>query len=218
MSKIRRTEAEIKAGFPVAAKKAGKTLKEWKAEQCEIKVETKKRKKLIQQETSTRLRRTLEEINVGLSVEEKRNGVTIEDKRKINSSGEKVIKTTIKSKTPYEEEVLDRVDMSDDGTVRTVFKSRQTTVEKIIEKPVIKEIRILNESTGRERTVKEILDEEIGKCKWEWKHIPLDNKFKVTMLGTLGKQGWRFAFMINWKIVDPNSKKLDELCFQRMKT
>ena len=141
----------------------------------------------------------------------------MEDKKKINSSGKKVVKTTIKSKTPYEEEVLDRVDISDDGTVKTVFKSRQTIVEKIIEKPVIKEIRILSEKDGRERTVKEILEEEIGKCNWEWKHVPLDDKFKVTILNTLGKQGWRFAFMTNWKLVNPNSKKMDELCFQRIK-
>ena len=219
MSKIRRTQAEIEAGFPVAAKKNGMTLKAWQKQQNDIKKETEKRKNIIEKspDKHTRLRRTQEEIEVGLSVEEKRRGVTVEDKKRLNKDSGQVIKTTLKSKTPYEEEVLDKVDMSDDGTVRTVFKSRQTVVEKIIEKPVIKEVRILTESTGRERTVKEILEEEIGKCKWEWKHVPMDSKFKVNMLDAFGKQGWRFAFMTNWQAVTPGSKKPDELCFQRIK-
>ena len=116
-------------------------------------------------------------------------------------------------------EVVDKIEMSDDGTTRTVFKSRETVVEKIIEKPVIKEVRVLSEKDGRERTVKQIIEEELGlNVKWEWLHIDLDNKFKVSQLNTLGKQGWKFAFMTDWKTIYPNTKKVDQLCFQRVKS
>jgi len=215
MGKIRRTQAEIKAGFPVEAKKSGITLKDWKAQQREIKEETDKRKKLVKPETPTRLRRTQEEIKAGLTVGEKKRGVTIADKKR-TSMGEKVVETKLVSKTPYEDEVVDKIETSNDGTVQTVFKSRQTVIEKIIEKPVIKEVRILHEKDGRERTVKDIMEEEIGKCKYEWKRLPMDKSFKVTMLDTLGKQGWRFAFITNWKIMNPNTKKPDEVCFQKI--
>jgi len=216
MSKIRRTQAEIKAGFPVELKKQGKKLEDWQQQQEEIKNETQKRKNLIKQEIPTRLRRTQAEIEANLSVTEKRRGVTIEDKKKLNKVSTTVLKEVITSKTPYETEILDNVDISDDGVVKTVFKTRQTTVEKFIEKPVIKEVRILSEKDGRERTVKEILEEEIGKCKYEWKRLPMDKSFKVTMLDTLGKQGWKFAFIAAWKLMDQTTKKPDEICYQRI--
>lgn len=64
---------------------------------------------------------------------------------------------------------------------------------KPMAKEVIKEIRILGMS-GIEKTVSELIKEEIGEATWEWKELLLDGTFKVSILDELGKEGWKFAF------------------------
>lgn len=62
------------------------------------------------------------------------------------------------------------------------------------EVPVVKEVRIINENQGTEKSISEIVREEVGKVKaWEYKMIPM-NKFNVKELHKLGKEGWKYAF------------------------
>jgi hypothetical protein len=47
---------------------------------------------------------------------------------------------------------------------------------------------------------------------WEWQYLEVDNKFKLNMLEKVGKDGWKFAFVLETAF---SSKKNPVLCFQR---
>lgn len=78
---------------------------------------------------------------------------------------------------------------------------------------VIKEVRIITDAQGTEKTVTEIILEEIGKVKvWEYKNIPI-NEFSVKDLKKLGQDGWRYAFDLTPAVT--HSVKVTTLVFQR---
>ena len=81
------------------------------------------------------------------------------------------------------------------------------------EVPVIKEVRIINENQGTEKSVTEIIREEVGKVRcWEYKMIPM-NQFSVKELHKLGKDGWKYAFDLNPQLT--TSVKITTFVFQR---
>lgn len=155
-------------------------------------------------EKVTRIRRTKAEVESGMTQEEKRAQVlglkTTKAKAKSKSSKSK--------KTPKKEVTKTQVKVS----------TKKPEVVEVEKEVIIKEVRILNGTTGTKQTVKELLDEELGKCSWEWKYIPMDKDFKVSMLNTLGKQGWKFAFIHEPGVVNERAKnKPNVICMQRAK-
>lgn len=94
-----------------------------------------------------------------------------------------------------------------------IVKTKVVYVDKEI--PVIKEIRIIKDNQGTEKSVTEIVREEVGKVKiWEYKMIPI-NEFCVKDLKALGKAGWRYAFDISPEV--SHAFKITNLVFQRAK-
>lgn len=94
-----------------------------------------------------------------------------------------------------------------------IEKTKVVYIDKEI--PIIKEVRIINDAQGTEKSVTEIIREEIGKIKiWEYKMIPV-NEFCVKDLKKLGKEGWRYAFDISPEV--SHAFKVTTLFFQRAK-
>ncbi len=94
-----------------------------------------------------------------------------------------------------------------------IEKTKVVYIDKEI--PIIKEVRIINDAQGTEKSVTEIIREEIGKIKiWEYKMIPV-NEFCVKDLNKLGKEGWRYAFDISPEV--SHAFKVTTLFFQRAK-
>ncbi|HNW88076.1 MAG TPA: hypothetical protein PKN48_00305 [Bacteroidales bacterium] len=94
-------------------------------------------------------------------------------------------------------------------------KVEQVPSSKPMAKEVIKEIRILGMS-GIEKTVSDLIQEEIGEATWEWKELLLDGAFKVSILNELGKEGWKFAFFFErTKFVE--TAKYDIIAMHRLR-
>jgi len=88
-------------------------------------------------------------------------------------------------------------------------------VELKVPYPVIQEVRVLTNTQGTEKTIVEIVREELDKVKiWEFKTIPLSG-FSVKNLDPLGKDGWKFVFDLSPDICP--SVKENTLVFQRPK-
>jgi len=168
----------------------------------------------------SRIRRTQAEIEAGLTVEQKKRGLTLNDLPKIHEEGQKaqeVRKTAKEFKKPRKDpnpivESWEEVDHN----YQKVYKYR--VKEKIVEKevPVVKEVRILNGTKKTEKTVQEILDRELQKCQWEWKEVKMDSSFRTSLLKDLGKKGWKMAYIMEWRSLKPEWKgKPDTMFFQR---
>jgi hypothetical protein len=71
------------------------------------------------------------------------------------------------------------------------------------------------ETDNNRKELKNLIKAELEKCTWEWMYVDLDIKFKVTDLEKYGKQGWKLAFIHDYKLLDSTSKKQIVLCFQR---
>ena len=171
-----------------------------------------------------RIRRTREEIDAGLTVAQKKKGVTLADissNKKEQRRREKLVKSTKPKRkkrspnTKYDTQEIIRDTF--EGPVKYIYKTNEVIKEVEVEIPVIKEVRILNGLKKTEKTVQQIMSEELEKCIWEWKHVTLDKKFKVKDLDTYGKQGWKFAFIHSPSTTNPKSTKPDIVCFQRPK-
>ena len=226
--RIRRTRKEIEAGMPAEIKAQGVTLKEF----------LKKDKKPLVTK-SKRIRRTKEEIDAGMSAEDKRKGLTleainrrnkktIETKDKLEKFRKQIKKEDEKKKIKRKKrktkkyariktslELIDATKKGREGLpTRTVFKDR--IVEKKVEVPTIKEVRILNGTKSTDKTVQELLQQELNKCKWEWKEVKETDFQGISQLTCLGNKGWKFTHEIDWKIVNPEWKnKPRSLYFQR---
>jgi hypothetical protein len=149
----------------------------------------------------TRIRRSKAEMAAGMTVEDKRAGLTMDTFKASNKEAEKKPLSTSAKKATKE--------YADTG-IKLIFEER--IVEKEI--PVIKEVRILNSTEGTEKTVQEIMNLELRKCTWEWMQLPIKD-FTVAQLKKLGKEGWHMAFTHNPKDHIPSSTKGEQLCFQR---
>ncbi|MBC8551990.1 MAG: hypothetical protein H8D23_20280 [Candidatus Brocadiales bacterium] len=192
----RRTKAEIEAGFPHELKAKGVDFMQWVEEQrAEAKPNGRPKPQLPLMGV---VRRAKEEIEAGFPIEVKRTGVTFdqwkEEQAKLVAEVEKQKKTKkVLIEAPPEPK-----------------QAPKTKVEyvKHVEKVIV-------ETNNNRKELKEIIQETFDKCVWEWKHVPMDNKFKVSTMTSLGKQGWKFAFIFDPKMVSENSKKVQQMCFQR---
>jgi|APSaa5957512535_1039671.scaffolds.fasta_scaffold41820_3 hypothetical protein len=171
-----------------------------------------------------RIRRTKEEIEAGLTVAQKKKGVTLADvsaTQKEKQRREKIVKSISperKKRSPnIKYDTQEVIKDTFEGPVKYIYKTNEVIKKVEIEVPVVKEVRILNGLKKTEKTVQHIMDEELGKCIWEWKHVALDSKFKVKDLDVYGKDRWKFAFIHSSKISNPKSVKPDIICFQRPK-
>lgn len=190
---IRRTEEEIKADFPHALKLKGVKLEDWKRNK-KIEETRHKTKMLLDN-----IRRTKKEIKAGFPIEKKRAGITLDqwlEKRAEENAKLKPIGNKVESKLQTRKE--------EESKTKTKRKDLPAT-----------HVLIVNDKED-EKTIERIVREAVEYCKWEWKMIPLDNKFKIQMLKTLGDQGWKLAFILENSIVNPNSNKPDMLSFQRI--
>jgi len=177
-----------------------------------------------------KIRRTKAEIKAGLTVDQKKSGLTLESflqKQKEQSKEEKKRKKLLKNSSSKRKQrapnhnyvTTKEVIRNDfDGPTKYVYKTETKVVEKEVKIPVIKEVRILNGTKSSEKTVQEIMTIELEKCSWEWKNVTMDNTFKVTDLNKYGKKGWKFCFIYDPKVSFPKSTKPDEIVFQRPKT
>tara|TARA_Y100000034_G_scaffold119927_1_gene162218 strand:+ start:1796 stop:2326 length:531 start_codon:yes stop_codon:yes gene_type:complete len=173
----------------------------------------------------TRIRRTKKEIEAGLTVESKKRGVTLEQQIEQNEQHANArvqarqIQDAATRKKPRKAakkivETYDEVDHK----YKKIYKYR--VQERIVEKevPVIKEVRILNGTKGSEKTVQELLNQELNKCTWEWKELKMDNNFRATDMKELGKRGWKMTHIMEWRLLKEDwKKKPDTMFFQRPK-
>ena len=149
-----------------------------------------------------RVRRTKAEIAKGVTVEQKKQMM---EESTNGTTGPKILDIS-----------EDKVEYDPDAKI--VYKYKTKYIEKEIEKeiPIIKEIRILNGTEKTKKTVNELLQIEVDKCIWDWKEVKLDKDFRSTMLSKLGNQGWRMAYIMEWKHLKSSwREKPDSLFFQR---
>ncbi len=193
MARLRRTKEEIEAGFPHELKAAGTIFEDWQAEKNKL-------EEVIDSENSapTQLgvRRTQEEIDAEFPIEEKRNGVTFEEWKDRATVDISIARKLVKIDPPPE------------------LKQAPAPVKPKVE--YIKHTEtIIVKTEDNEEELKSLIQEAFDKCVWEWKEVPIDSKFRVPMMHSLGAQGWKFAYIFDPKMVDITSKKPEIMMFQR---
>ena len=156
-----------------------------------------------------KVRRTKEEIEAGITLTQKKEMIdkALVSKQEAKKSGVKNPATV--SPTLYEEY---------DPNTKTIYKYKTRTVEKevIKEVPVVKEVRILNGTEGTKTTVQEFLNEQLQKCRWEWKEVKMDGDFKSSIMNELGAKGWKMTHIMSWRLLKEDwKKKPDSMYFQR---
>jgi len=70
---------------------------------------------------------------------------------------------------------------------------------KKIKEPVVEEIV---DNTIVRKLIIELIDEEFSSGIFQWKSLKLDKTFTQKVLSDLGKEGWKFAFVLDtsaWK-------------------
>ncbi|MBC8410075.1 MAG: hypothetical protein H8E12_15355 [Rhodobacteraceae bacterium] len=177
----------------------------------------------------SRVRRTKQEIEAGMSVAQKQQSMSLEtfleqkerikhSKTLLEENKKAIADSKRKKKRKPAAPIIETWD-DVDHDYKTIYKYR--VQEKIVEKevPVIKEVRILNGTTKTQLTLQELLDQELQKCTWEWKEVKMDSTFRTTVLSELGKEGWRMTHIMEWRRIKADWKdKPDSIFFQRSKT
>jgi len=191
MSRVRRTSEEIAAGFPHELKIEGVLFEDWSAKKDKVRT-------VIKEDTATQVgvKRTQEEIEAGFPLEEKRNGVLLAEwldrtKKAVNAGRKAAV-----------------LDPPPEVKQPPVPKKREIEYVKHTETIIVKTDENAEELRG-------LIQEAYDSCVWEWKEVPIDSKFKVSRMKTLGSQGWRYAYIFDPKCVDSNSKKPQIMMFQR---
>jgi len=133
-------------------------------------------------------RRTRDEISIGMTVDEKKAGMTYTQKLEGKTVSD--LKSPVRKKP----------------AIKTSEKVNKT------KEPVVKTETVILKNG---KTVQEVLNNELERCSWDWKYIKIDKNFKLEGLTKLGREGWKFAFVHEPKILDPNSKKPSTICMQR---
>jgi hypothetical protein len=161
------------------------------------------------------VRRTKEEIKAGFPHKLKEQGVDFtiwleeQKKQKVYEQEDlKSKKTTKENQLPKKEFPLKK------NLKLKVFEEKEPENEnkkeyvKIVEKIIIKD-------KNNEKQLKDLINEALDNCLWEWKRVPLDDTFKVEYLDKYGKEGWKMAFIYEPKLINSNSNKPNYICFQR---
>lgn len=203
----RRTVEEIAAKFPHALKLKGVLFEDWVTDQKNSvtnKNSKQKRPAVAEMVVSEHniLRRTTKEIEAGLPLGMKRDGMTLEAWLERQEKKEK-------KPIPEKEKTKE---------VKSEFFSKPKQPDPPPKKVYVRSIeRIIIQTKDNEEEIKNLINEAVDQCLWEWKNVPLDNKFKITILDKLGKDGWKFAFIYEPGLIDSKSNKPDLICFQRPK-
>jgi len=147
-----------------------------------------------------RIRRTQEEIDAGLTHEQKVNGTSLSDLKEME-------------KEPEPESTEKRVYKIDPPEEVQRPSRTETNTEPIVE--VIREVVKVIDSNNV--TVEELVNEAVGDCQWEYLNVKMSDFIKEgakKALSRLGKDRYRFCFA--W----PSSlsgKSEETLTFQRAK-
>ena len=249
--RLRRSKEEIEAGLTVDMKRRGITLVDLYRKKANLEGPAPKFESTKGKPGAPRIRRSKEEIDAGMTVEQKKAGLSIQDvenlknppepdkpkKRLTRAQGlERLIHKEKEDRKQQKAEARKRrrkekeskyarvetrsilIDATEAGQskmpTRTVFKDK--IIEVPVEVPTIKEVRILNGTKKTQKTVEEIMKEELQKCKWEWKELKMDKNFDFKKLQKLGEQGWKHAHTMSWRLLKPSWKdKPDSMYFQR---
>ena len=201
----RRTGEEIKAGFPHDLKKQGILFGDWQKDQ-NIKPKSNGKPK-----TAGVVRRTKEETEWKFPLALKKKGVDFEKWKE----KEMAVPIPAKAPTPKVEAYLKEVEqpkvlIEAPKELKQPPKPPKVEYVKVIE-------RVIIETKDNTKELRQLIAEVADQVTWDTKLIPIDSKFKTTMMTELGKQGWKFCYIFDPRIVDPKSKKPDIMTFQRAK-
>ena len=168
------------------------------------------------------IRRTKEEIKAGFPHELKMSGINFETwllEKKANTTEkpkkepkQEIQKKPVKiAKVADPEEVMKKVPIVVPFPEEQPQKGNIPKIKEIIKETVIE--KIIVKTKDNEDELKNLMKEALDTCRWEWLHIPLDDKFRQNDLNKHGKDGWKFAFILE-KTILPTLKN-DIICFQR---
>jgi hypothetical protein len=156
-----------------------------------------------------------------MTKEQKQQGMTLEDFIALQSATtlnkrRDSVKKKRRTLREIGKEILEREQEEKDISSKPLRVEPPAVKERpvFIEKQIIKEVRILDKE--QEKPLREIIEEEYASGTWEWKEVPLDKEFRRTLLDQLGKEGWKFAFVLERDLIDPNSKKPDAIMLHRL--
>ena len=166
-----------------------------------------------------RTRLTNAEKEAGLTVDEKKRGITLDDKIKATTSkkrktlreiGDEVIEQEKAKKREVRARKKELNNKADRARVLSMNGGTESTPTKNNAKEVI---RVLG-TDGTEKSVHDLILQELGKATWEWKEVPVDKDFRLSLLNKLGKDGWKFAFVRDFPISE-SQKKIPSIFLQR---
>ena len=173
-----------------------------------------------------RIRRTKAEIEAGVTVEQKKAQLKEEAAKKaqeaVKAAEEENKQDAQNKKKPRKKKKASETNIEDLPQTSkpledSFLRYTQTPKEPVVKTEIVKEVRVLN-TAGTEKTVQQILNEELKKCTWEWTRLPIVENFKVEQLNKLGKEGWTFAFIFEPNTIKDSWKnKHNEICLYRVK-
>lgn len=153
-----------------------------------------------------RVRRTKEEKAAGITLEQKKESLHKEEeipaqelpkkrgRRKLTDIGRELLSEGQKE-NKSDSPAFDNKEKRD-----TPEKERQVVVQLI----------------NNKKELQEVLAEEFANGYWEWKEVIIDSSFRINLLNDLGKEGWKFAFVLD-KTLLSSVDKPNTLYFHRLK-
>lgn len=208
--RIRRTKAEMKEGLTLEEKLAGKTTGAGvKASMADIEEAILKHPTMLD----------ISEKQITVAKNELADKQRLEVKSTLRKTKPKFIDRPPNKRTPQTTTTAYKVDktvVSEDGD-KTIFKSRETIREVFIDVPVVKEIRIILGDEGSPITIEELIENKLAEIshfpKCEWIQLDLDKDFKSSTQDKLGKEGWKFAYIMDWGCVKESWKNRPHTIF-----
>jgi len=245
MARTRRTKEEIEAGLTVEQKKNGVTLEDLQKPQpkkvAKKKVDTPTLTDPDPPKIITRTRLSKAEKEAGLTVEQKKKGMTLENMLQTAKSLDNPLNDVFQGKALTENEMIAStvltertqtgfdvkhgnnklIDTLETAGVLKALESNDApdevriTGEAPVRVNIVQEIRVINTSSGKTKTVEQVIKEELGRCRWEWKFVKLGNDFNMNTLHELGLLGWRAIFIYNPNTFHNTTGKTVYICMQR---
>ena len=151
-----------------------------------------------------RVRRTKEEIEAGKPQEFKANGGTLEEWRaQLGSDSGRMPADEPNESAPPQE-------LPESGKKQY----EMSRLPRMINDYVMQYHKVRDED-GNETHVEEFLGKLKNK-KVDWTSVMLDEKFTIEGLHNLSKQGYVYAFSINWPKISGSNKKYEEIYLERL--
>jgi hypothetical protein len=210
--RVRRTKAEIEAGISLEAKLVGKTIGVGVKPSAEDVEEAILNDPLLGEIADTQFN------DANLELQQ------IAVKSHTNADKPKFIDPPPRRKTPQTTTTaykVDKTEVNEDGD-KTIYKSRETVREVFIDKPVVKEIRIVYGEEGSPITIEELIENKLTHISHyphcEWTQLHMDKDFKASTQDKLGKAGWKFAYIMDWgHVKDAWKNKPHTIFYYRLK-